>query len=270
MVLNLSLDQRKEIKAELDKIRDGMNEALRRYYRQIFIPTKSGLKDIDLGIPTYGERRKIDGEIYEKLRSEGEILEQVVPIVVKERYLKDSDQVSTEQLSNSGFATPGETRVVSRSVRELGIAEGVRQGLFGLGELLDWKPVCRYFREQPSVGLVGNEVLIREEICRQQREEEVSSTPEGGVSKEVSEVGVASDTSVDLKFEEGGVRDKLELRFSVPRGGVASLMGVLNFLHAKFSKLKIYLSAEDGQISEQEYEDKVKEAFKQMGIDLNE
>lgn len=41
---------------------------------------------------------------------------------------------------------------------------------------------------------------------------------------------------------------------------------MLNFLQAKFSKLKIVLAAEEGELSEQEYEDKVQEAFRQMGV----
>lgn len=47
-------------------------------------------------------------------------------------------------------------------------------------------------------------------------------------------------------------------------------MGVMNLLQTKFETLQIELSARDGTISEQDYEDKIKEAFRQMGIELNE
>ena len=43
------------------------------------IPDREDVKEIDLGIPTYGEIKAIDQEIYSKLRSEGEILEKIAP-----------------------------------------------------------------------------------------------------------------------------------------------------------------------------------------------
>ena len=58
------------------------------------------------------------------------------------------------------------------------------------------------------------------------------------------------------------------MRFEVPKGRVSNLMGVLNLLQSKFSRMEIQLDAKDGEISERDYEDKVKEAFRQMGIDI--
>ena len=62
---------------------------------------------------------------------------------------------------------------------------------------------------------------------------------------------------------------QLHLQFTVPKGKVAGLMGVMNFLQHRFNRLKIVLSAEDGEITEQEYEDKIKEAFRQLGIEVS-
>jgi hypothetical protein len=58
------------------------------------------------------------------------------------------------------------------------------------------------------------------------------------------------------------------LRFLIPRGKVASIMGVMNFLQSKFDTLEIELIASEGRISEHDYEEKIKEAFSQMGIRL--
>ncbi len=267
--LSLLTEQKKEIKREVDRLKKGMNETLRRYYRQISIPSRSGLKEIDLGIPTYGERRKVDVEVYEKLRSEDEILERVVPLVIKEKYLKESDYVSTEQLYTAGLTTPGETRIVSKSVWEQGITDGVSKGLFGLGEVEDGKPVCHYFKEEPSVALLGNEVIIREEVCKAAAEPEGETGGEEGISERIGAATAGSQTAeIELREVEG--RNRLQLSFSVPRGKVAGLMGMINFLHEKFATLKLTLLAEEGQISEQEYEDKIKETFRQLGIETEE
>ena len=147
--LNLSAEQQREIRTELRKATDELNDRLRRYYRTVFIPTKEGLKESDLGLPTYGVSKKLDEAVYDKLRLDREILESVHPLVIKERYLRADESVSTEQLYQSSAKTPGEARVIGQGW-ESGIREGVEQGLFGLGELEDGKPVCRYFKERPS------------------------------------------------------------------------------------------------------------------------
>ncbi len=45
-------------------------------------------------------------------------------------------------------------------------------------------------------------------------------------------------------------------------------MGVMNLLQSKFENLEIELIATDGSISEQDYDDKIIEAFRQLGIKL--
>ncbi len=47
-------------------------------------------------------------------------------------------------------------------------------------------------------------------------------------------------------------------------------MGVMNLLQSKFNTLEIQLNAKDGSISPQDYEDKIKEAFRQLGIEVEE
>ena len=49
---------------------------------------------------------------------------------------------------------------------------------------------------------------------------------------------------------------------------MSNLMGVLNFLQSRFGRIQMSLRVDEGQLSEQEYEDKIKEAFRQMGIDI--
>jgi len=44
----------------------------------------------------------------------------------------------------------------------------------------------------------------------------------------------------------------------------------MNLLQSKFETLEIELIAKDGAISEQDYEDKIMETFRQLGIELEE
>ena len=146
--MNLSNEQRREIRDGLRTAENSLDDMLRRYYRSLFIPTKEGLKETDLGVPTYGATKKLDEVVYEKLRSDGEILEQIAPLFLRERYLRNSDAVSTEQLFQSSAKTPGSLRIITKSVWESGIREGVEKGLFGLGELKDEKTGLPIFQRE--------------------------------------------------------------------------------------------------------------------------
>ncbi len=276
--LNLSNEQNKEIKAELKKIEGGLNEALRRYYRLLAIPGRDGFKEQDLGIPTYGEAKKIDELVYEKLRTASEVLERIVPLVIKERYLKDAKFVLTEQLYQSSARTPGEVRIVRREVWEDGISEGVAQGLFGLGELEGEEPVCRFFGKSTSVALSGSEVILRGDLCTTPGEVTddrgsgyltgTDKTDEGETCIGDGGIVLPIDPELTVSGNES-VRKKIHLKFTLPKGKVSDIMGVMNLLQSKFDRLEIELLAEDGEISESDYDNKIEEAFRQLEIKLN-
>ena len=77
-----------------------------------------------------------------------------------------------------------------------------------------------------------------------------------------------------IEWEKPGIqaklKDRVKLRFQVPKGKVANIMGVMNLLQSKFESLEIELTASGGEITEQDYEDKIKEAFRQLGIEVDE
>lgn len=282
--VKLTPDQEKEVRDGLKDCQKDLDEAIRRLYRLLYIVGRDGFKESDLGVPTYGDSRPLDEAIYAKLRSDGEILEKIVPLVIRERFLQGRAYVLTEQLYKASQTTPGEHRVLTREGWEQGIAEGVRSGLFGLGELVDQQPVCHYFKQPASIALSGDEVIIRAELC--QAQVETTGVPAGG-----GRVAVTGDTGAEADHQAetdifggpgsvsgapgaGGrvspTRRSLRLRFPVPKGKVSSLMGMMNFLQSRFNRMEITLRVEQGSLSEQEYEDKVKETFRQMGVEAEE
>ena len=273
--LNLSDEQRKEVRDGSRTAENSLDDMLRRYYRTLFIPTKERLKETDLGVPTYGDTKKLDEVVYENLRSSGEILERIAPLLLKERYLRNNEAVSTERLYQSSANSPGSLRVVNRSVWESGICEGVKKGIFGLGEFQDGKPVYRYFKEPPpTLGFTENEVIIKADICiaQQEEQEEQASESEDGESAD-SEGGSGDGTTIEEEEkddEQSDARTRVRLQFTVPQGQLSSLMGMMNLLQRDFSTLQIELIATDGEMSEQDYEDKIKEALDQLGIDAVE
>ncbi len=259
----LTEEQRRELAKVLKKCRISANEALRRAYRMAAVPSKDGLREIDLGVPTYGENKNIDDGVYDKLRSEGLLLENLAPLVIREKYLAGKEYVSTEAIFQSALKTPGEPRPISKSAIEKGIREGVKSGLFGLGELEGVDAKCLFFQTEPSVAFGGKEVLICDAKCVEQKKSEpiqAPLSPSGAPTAKVSshpQPGRSGKTSIVISFR-------------VPKGKVSSIMGVMNYLQSRFEGLDITLTASGGEITLQEYDDKVMEAFRQAGIEVRE
>lgn len=268
--LTLSGEQREEVKERLKKAEQDLSDAVRRVYRRLYIPSRNGLKVEDLGIATYGESRPLDDEVYDKLRTLGEILEMISPLVIRERYLQGRDYVSTEQLYQAGLRTPGESRAITQEVWVRGIADGVRKGMFGLGDVREDKPQVRDFKTEATATLVSGEVLIREEVCVYQTATPPTmvTPPTPGPGPQPGDGGSGTDSVPPITPPVVKGHTSLTLKLSVPKGKVSSLMGVMNLLQSRFQRMVITLHVEEGQLSEQEYEDKVMETFRQMGVDV--
>jgi len=267
---NLSDEQRASVKKELDKRVKRQTEAIQRLYKRLAVPAKDGTNEIDLGIPTPGDKTGFAQRAYEKLLREGEVLEKVAPLVLQKKYLETQDYVLTEQIYESSLRTPGEARPVSRTVFERSIEEGVKAGLFGLGAIVDNRPVCFYFKQPASVALSENEVLIAKSLCLVQQQEIVVGTAPDTQSVLGDEQGsdVASTEGAEPPQVGAEVIRRLRLRFRLPGGKLSDVISVIRYLQSKFEEARVELSLEKGSMSERDYQDKVAEAFRQMGIDV--
>ena len=145
-------------------------------------------------------------------------------------------------------------------------------GLFGIGDLENDKPKCRYFREKPSLAFSGQEVMICESVCQEQKKKEPipeeKIKPDGQTGLDIT--GGIEDGGIKPAGSSDKIRNKVSLRFSVPKGKLSGIMGVMNYLQSKFRTLEIEIRVKDGAMSDQDYEDKVEEAFRQLGIEVNE
>ncbi len=273
--LALTPEQRKEIKDSLKKLEGDLGEAARRLYRYILTPDRQGWKEFDLGIPTAGDVRSLAQQVYEHLQQEKEILANITPLVIKEKFLRDRDYVSTEQLYQASLTTPGEMRA-PKSVWESGIIEGVRKGVFGLGELQNQQPICRYYQENSSLSFSADEILIKAELCQARHVAQTGQsafTP--GQSHRSQSAGELRSTpppdrSAAMSPAVNAVKyQQLSLQFETPKGKLSDLMRVLNYLQSRYEQMEITLNLRNGSLSDQELEDKVREAFRQMGVELN-
>ncbi|MGC9016934.1 MAG: ATP-binding protein, partial [Caldimicrobium sp.] len=270
--LRLSDNQKRELKNKLENHKNREYEALRNFYRKLFIPSKEGFKEIDLGLPTIGEL-ELDKEIYSYLKNQGEILERIAPKVIKDKYLGEKDLVEIKKLYVSLLRTPGELRIISREGFIDGIKEGVEKGLFGFGYLKAGKPICEKIKETPEITFSEAEVIIKPELCREKEEIEKE--------KEAKSLEIDEKILPTVKEgTEGGSQEnvlepkvnRIKLKLDVPVGQISTIARIVNFLGNKFNecKIEITINVRDGEIGVLEYQDKIKEALTQSGIKILE
>ncbi|HPC77307.1 MAG TPA: AAA family ATPase [bacterium] len=268
--LNLTESQKREIENKINSYKQREYEELRKYYRKVFVPTKNSFKEIDLGIPAVGES-SIDFEVYRRLKSEGEILERISPVVIKEKYLSDKDYVETGKLLSVFGNTPGEIRIESPEALKNGIKEGLENGLFGLGYLEEGERLeCKHFKESVFPEFSENEIIIKPELCKKEAPslEDERGTPSTG------EIYTPPPPS-SVKVSNGpAVREYtgITLKLNAPKGKMSDIVKVINYLNNLFDdcRVEIRITAQGGTISAADYENKIKETLRQIGIDIEE
>ena len=259
---NLTEDQKKEVKSSVKREEENGRSKIREVYRNVYVPMKNKVDEIDLGVPTYGYDTNLSDEVFEKLKSEGTIIARLVPLVLRERYLKGRKHVLTKQIYENSVKTLGEDRITNISILEDCIRDGVKQGLYGLGELKDGKEIPIYWKKEPSVGFGDNEILIDSLIC--EKELEIKQERLETVQEEV-----ITETVVDKSSKKRVISTIDTPMIKIPKGKVSQILGLLNYLQTKFNKLEIKIVAEDGSVTEDEYDNKIKEALRQLGIKID-
>jgi len=119
--------------------------------------------------------------------------------------------------------------------------------------------------------------IINQEICRKQKEEEGGDkTPpypsgESGEKPTIDEGGKEKGEDIPVTpTTEQHAREMVYLKFKIPKGRIYDILRTMNLLQSKFNTLEIELTAKDGSISEQAYENVIKETFRQLEIDVEE
>jgi hypothetical protein len=259
-LLKLKDAQKKDITEELKKEKNKLTQLIKKYYRLLYIPNKNELKDYDMGIPTVGENRGIDDEVYERLLTEQQVHENIGPLIIKNDYLKDHTFAKTSQMYGSMLSTRGSRRPVSENVIINSLQRGIVDGIFGLGELIDEQPSCKYFKEEPSISFADNEVIIQDSICISQikKLEEPSSLVPGEEEPPISEPESLPDNA----------QDSLDFGFQIPGKKMNDVWPILRLINEKFNSIELDIKAKDGTISKNDIE-KIREALKQIGAFSN-
>ena len=267
--LLLSDTKKRIITENIKRYKEDALRMVRSYYRLLYIPSsKAEVKIIDLGMPI-GGKLSIDLEVYDRLRSEHEILEKLSHFAINEKYLKNRKWIRIREILEAFYKTPGELRLISEEAIIYGIRIGVKEGLFGLGYVRDNEVVCSYFKQECTPQLSEEEVLIHVDLCKKQKEE-VSKPQEEATKGEFAIAEGAEEELHKERIEKG--YSSILLKIKVPSGKLADIARLAQYLRRRFQdvELRIELFARGGKLTKTEYEDKVRETLNQTGVEVEE
>ncbi|MCS7119435.1 MAG: hypothetical protein NZ894_05250, partial [Archaeoglobaceae archaeon] len=229
--LKLSETQKRALNDKLKDYESRVYEELRKLYRHLFLPARVEFKKIDLGIPSYGEK-SFENEIFERLKSEGEILEKISAKLLRDKYLL-GDYLEISKLYKAFLTTPGELRIISKEGFVEGIKEGVKSGLFGFGYLSEGKIVPQMIRREPKIELLEEEIIIKPELFI-----ETEERPPHEVVKKPKEEKKVEKEPETFKREKETIK-VLRYRLGVPPTKISAVAQLVNFLKSKFRSIEI-------------------------------
>ncbi len=268
--LNLNEHQIKEVKTNLNKLKEEIRDFIRDYYRLIYIPAKEGFKEEDLGKPIYGDSKKLNEEVFEHLINKQEILKSIAPLVIEKKYLSSRDYVSISDIYQSSLKTRGEARFKDLETLLKAVKEGVKQGIFGAGIKTEEGIDCLFFREDADI-LDENYIIIRKELCENTYKQEKTETPAEKVAQPVAEYKPQDKETThgfeETKAKKSSGRDIVEISIKLPKNKALEIGRLLNSLDMYFDDIEITITAKNGHISENDYEMKIMETLRQLGID---
>ncbi|NOZ64532.1 MAG: ATP-binding protein [Caldiserica bacterium] len=275
--LNLTQAQKREVEKNVKEFKKDERNQLRRFYRLVYVPAKE-FREIDLGIPIFGDDRNITNEILERLKAEGEIIEKMSPYLILEKYLGGKDYIEIKQLYKTLLTTPGEPRIGKENFIK-SIRNGVAEGIFGFGVIKDGTVECLKFKEMPDVSLQDYEAIIKKELC-EKREYEFKeteamervfheSTPEV-YDTPTSKISAEGAVQVSPAFQES-VINSIILEVKLPKGKFSEFYKyVLKSIENSFEKsdVIIKIAARHGSLKKSDYENKVKETLYQINAEI--
>jgi len=261
LLQTLSEEDRQTLQGKLKDAEGTLDFQLLSAYRHLARASEDGVRWLDLGLPTMGERGSLAKRVREYLKSQDMLLERLAPRHVVEKALgPDEREKPLGEIYDAFLRYPHLPLLESEEVLYQAVAKGVTEGLFGVrsGE--------RLFYREPGGEYLGQReaILVRPEVAEREKAE-VKPPEEPGKVKPPSEV-------TEVRPPEGVKR--LVLKVCVPWERMSEFVrGVLMPLQSDGASLKVKILVEADSASgirKSTLDQKVHETLRQIGAEVLE
>lgn len=253
------------IRKELEKVDERLGMIANDYYSTLYVPEKNGLELHRLRASPVTDSG-LDQIAYDHLLETEAVSQGIGVLTLQTRYLNTGAVIETSNVINTMLSVPGEIRPTSIDVLKKVMAEGVADGEFGLGHVVDGQPVVKHFKKEASPCFEPGEVILPPSLCGSMDE---AARDDRGYKTTVDE-NLASNTDLGTapSTEPVDTVSSLRFGFNVPEGQVNNASKILLRIESSFKDLRLEIKADDGKMTEHDI-DMIKEALKQMGAKTN-
>ena len=257
-------DQKEELKRFIDRCNDDIPYALSKCYRSIW-GTFSSEGSVTLlsknpSIPNIGQT--ISNYVSTELENNEKIVNEFGPKTLQKEFLKE-EFVGTKQIYDTLCRTPGQVKIIDKSVLKECIRKGVSSGDFGFGKLIDGKPVYDFWKDNCPVSIEEGEILINSNKIPPPSKESLQEEDKVVSGDETQEEGETERPAIILK-------DSLEINTNLPDGKSIYLSELFPKINNSFKNIQIHIECRDGEISEEKI-DEIKRILNSLGakFDVN-
>ena len=255
------------IKLELKKEDERLDMLIGEYYSILYSPEKDGMEQSRLRAGLTDS--KLDRVVYSHLIESEAINSDIGVMTLKTKYIKGNVAVETLNLLNTMLSVPGDLRPANIDVLKEAISKGVKDGEFGLGYIVDGRPVVKHFKEDVLPYLEQGEVLVPPSMCNEAEEKDVSNKRDNETSSTGDLTSHAQSNQSDKHDEtESDPITAFHIEFNVPEGQVNNVSKIMLRIASSFKDLRVNISGNDGKITKHDI-DMIKEALRQMGAETN-
>jgi hypothetical protein len=149
-----------------------------------------------------------------------------------------------------------------------------------LGVLSEDGPVCKYFGTLAEPSFDEGEILIKKELCIEEKEEEIEhipsekEKPEVQINQPTGSASYGSSSTTGLVDTQHGSRSikEFRLRVKVPTWRLPDVARTLRLIPERFEEVELRLEviAHGGKVTKQFLQDKIEEGLRQAGCDIEE
>lgn len=246
LLRQLSEENRKTLESKLKDAESGINHQLLSAYRHLVKLGEQEKRWLDLGLPTVGGKPSIADRVREYLKSEDMLLDKIAPKRVLEKTFQENEkEKSVEEIHEAFLKYPHLPMLESKEVLLEAVAQGVRDGIFGVR--------------------IGDRTVFKEPLSPSQAGADTVVVRE---SKVVPSTSPPSSPPSPPPPSPGTVR-VYELHASVPWDRLSGFVrGVLSPLRQDGAELYVEVivrASSEGGIKQATIEQKVQETLEQIG-----
>lgn len=270
LMKQLSDESRRTVEGKIKELEGGIAHRIMSAYRHLAKAAEGGVQWFDMGLPTVGAERTLAGRVVSYLKGEDLLLGKISPQRVVQKAMRaDEAEKTVADIWDVFLRYPSMPMLESFAVLQAALADGVREGAFGLriGDRT-------YFRESLAPDRIEREAVIVRDVAEPAAHTtELAAVAEAVPSQQITSGAMPSVQSLAAPAASPSMGRRVQqyrLMAQIPWDQQSHFFsGVVVPLQRECAELRIVITLEArGTIAEATLKHQVRETLQQIGANV--